>query len=246
MTTSQTTTAAGAVPAARVASDASATVALPGSPFPLGATPGQRLGLAGTNFAIASSVADSVTLCLFDQAGAETRIPVTENDADVWHTFVPGVGPGQAYGYRVDGPWDPARGLRCNPAKLLLDPYAKAVNGTVTFGPEVLGQDDTDPAKREHPGLRRARAPEPGRGPGVRLAGQPAALAPVRGHRPVRGPRQGLHHAPSRTFPRSCAGPTPAWATKPPSGTCATSALPPSSCCPCTRTCRSRSWSRGG
>ncbi len=147
MTTSQTTTAAGAVPAARVASDASATVALPGSPFPLGATPGQRLGLAGTNFAIASSVADSVTLCLFDQAGAETRIPVTENDAEVWHTFVPGVGPGQAYGYRVDGPWDPARGLRCNPAKLLLDPYAKAVNGTVTFGPEVLGQDDTDPAK---------------------------------------------------------------------------------------------------
>ena len=145
--TSTQAAAAGAVPAARVAPDASAIVALPGQPFPLGATPGQRLGLAGTNFAIASTVANSVTLCLFDEAGAETPIPVRDNDADVWHVFVPRIGPGQAYGYRVDGPWDPARGLRCSPAKLLLDPYAKAVSGSVTFGPEVLGQDETDPAK---------------------------------------------------------------------------------------------------
>ena len=121
--------------------------ALPGMPFPLGATPGEQAGVAGTNFAIASSVADSVTLCLFDKAGAETQIPVRDNDADVWHAFVPGVGPGQAYGYRVGGPWDPARGLRCNPAKLLLDPYAKAISGSVSFGPEVLGQDQADPAK---------------------------------------------------------------------------------------------------
>ena len=70
-----------------------------------------------------------------------------DNDAEVWHAFVPGVGPGQAYGYRVGGPWDPAQGLRCNPAKLLLDPYAKAVSGTVSFGPEVLGQDEADPGK---------------------------------------------------------------------------------------------------
>ena len=104
-----------------------AAVALPGKPFPLGATPGEQAGTAGTNFAIASSVADSVTLCLFDGAGAETQIPLRDNDADVWHAFVPGVGPGQAYGYRVAGPWDPARGLRCNPAKLLLDPYAKEI-----------------------------------------------------------------------------------------------------------------------
>jgi isoamylase len=148
MTSSQAA-AAGMVPAARVAPDAraTATAALPGSPFPLGATPGEHLGMAGTNFAIASAVADSVTLCLFDQAGAETQIPLADDDADVWHAFVPGAGPGQAYGYRVDGPWDPARGLRCNPAKLLLDPYAKAISGTVTFGPEVLGQDQTDLAK---------------------------------------------------------------------------------------------------
>jgi isoamylase len=147
MTSMQASTAAGAVPAARVAPDAGATTTLPGSPFPLGATPGEQFGVAGTNFAIASSVADGVTLCLFDAAGAETQIPLRDNDADVWHGFVPGVGPGQAYGYRVSGPWDPARGLRCNPAKLLLDPYAKAISGSVLFGSEVLGQDETDPSR---------------------------------------------------------------------------------------------------
>ena len=142
-----TATAAGAVPAARPALDARTPVARPGRPFPLGATTGEHLGIAGTNFAIASTVASSATLCLFDAAGAETQIPLRDNDADVWHAFVPGVGPGQSYGYRVGGPWDPARGLRCNPAKLLLDPYAKAVSGTVTFGPEVLGQDAADPGQ---------------------------------------------------------------------------------------------------
>ena len=146
MNTSQAATASGAAPATGAAPDGQTAGAIPGRLFPLGATPGQHLGRAGTNFAIASSVARSVSLCLFDAAGTETRIPLTENDADIWHAFVPGVSPGQAYGYRVDGPWDPARGLRCNPAKLLLDPYAKAVDGTVSFGPEVLGQSDTDPA----------------------------------------------------------------------------------------------------
>src|SRR5438093_8271598 len=109
--------------------------ALPGSQFPLGATPCD----GGTNFAVASGVADAMTLCLFDGAGTETQIPLREYDAGVWHGFVPGVGPGQAYGYRAAGPYDPARGLRCNPAKLLLDPYARAVSGEVAFGPEVLG-----------------------------------------------------------------------------------------------------------
>ena len=109
--------------------------------------PASTWASAGTNFALASSVAGSVTLCLFDAAGTETQIPVTDNDADIWHAFVTGIGPGQSYGYRVSGPWDPAQGLRCNPAKLLLDPYAKAVAGTVSFGPEVLGQDETDPGK---------------------------------------------------------------------------------------------------
>jgi len=109
--------------------------ALPGSPFPLGATPGE----GGTNFAVASAVADGMALCLFDEAGAETQIPLRDYDAGVWHAFVPGIGEGQAYGYRAAGPYDPARGVRCNPAKLLLDPYARAFSGSVTFGPEVFG-----------------------------------------------------------------------------------------------------------
>ncbi len=108
---------------------------LPGSQFPLGAT--VRDG--GTNFAVASGVADGMLLCLFDEAGAEAQIPLRDYDAGVWHGFVPGIGAGQAYGYRATGPYDPARGVRCNPAKLLLDPYARALSGTVTFGPEVLG-----------------------------------------------------------------------------------------------------------
>jgi isoamylase len=109
--------------------------ALPGSEFPLGAT----LQAGGTNFAVASGSAEAITLCLFDESGAETRIPLPDQDGGVWHAFVPGVGPGQAYGFRAAGPYDPARGLRFNPAKLLIDPYARAITGEVRFGPEVAG-----------------------------------------------------------------------------------------------------------
>jgi isoamylase len=117
----------------------------PGKPFPLGATLGEHLGKAGTNFALASSVATGVTLCLFDENGPETQIPLRNRDGDVWHVFVPDIGPGQLYGYRVNGPWRPAQGLRCNPAKLLLDPYARAISGTVSYGPEVQGHAQDDP-----------------------------------------------------------------------------------------------------
>jgi glycogen operon protein len=108
---------------------------LPGRPFPLGATvtPG------GTNFAIASGSDDGMLLCLFDADGHETQFPLQERDWGVWHGFVPGVGAGQAYGYRAMGPYDPANGWRCNPRKLLLDPYAKATSGSVRFGPELFG-----------------------------------------------------------------------------------------------------------
>jgi len=114
---------------------------LPGSVFPLGAT----VTDVGTNFAVTSGVADGMLLCLFDASGAETRIPMTDYDAGVWHVFMPGVGAGQAYGYRATGPWDPTHGIRCNQAKLLLDPYARAITGSVTFGPEVLGHSPADP-----------------------------------------------------------------------------------------------------
>ena len=114
--------------------------AVPGSQFPLGATVTET----GTNFAVTAGVADGMLLCLFDEGGAEERIPVQDRDGDVWHVFVPGVGAGQAYGYRATGPYDPARGARCNPAKLLLDPYTRAVSGAVRFGTEVLGYSAAD------------------------------------------------------------------------------------------------------
>jgi isoamylase len=113
---------------------------LPGSAFPLGASPSR----SGTNFAVTSG-GDGVLLCLFDADGAETQVPLRERDGDVWHGFVPGVGSGQAYGYRVIGPYDPRRGLRYNPAKLLLDPYARAIAGDVRFGPELYGYAVDDP-----------------------------------------------------------------------------------------------------
>jgi isoamylase len=115
---------------------------LPGSPFPLGAT----LREGGTNFAVAGSAAESLWLALFDSSGAETQIPLVDFDAGVWHGFLPGVGAGQAYGYRASGPYDPGSGLRFSPAKLLLDPYARAFTGAVKYGPEVLGYAPGDPA----------------------------------------------------------------------------------------------------
>jgi glycogen operon protein len=116
------------------------TTIVPGSPASLGAT----CRPDGTNFAVSSN-GEQVTLCLFDAGGAETRLALPERDGDIWHGFVPGVGEGQAYGFRVSGPYDRARGLRYNPAKLLLDPYARAIDGECRFGPELLdyATDDT-------------------------------------------------------------------------------------------------------
>lgn len=95
--------------------------------YPLGAS----YDGAGVNFALYSQVAQKVELCLFDEHDAETRIEMTEQNSYVWHNYVPGLQPGQRYGYRVYGPYDPMHGLRCNPNKLLLDPYAKAIEGNI-------------------------------------------------------------------------------------------------------------------
>ena len=99
----------------------------PGSMYPLGAS----YDGAGVNFALYSQVAQKVELCLFDEHDAETRIEMTEQNSYVWHNYTPGLQPGQRYGYRVYGPYDPMHGLRCNPNKLLLDPYAKAIEGNI-------------------------------------------------------------------------------------------------------------------
>lgn len=99
----------------------------PGSMYPLGAS----YDGTGVNFALYSQVAQKVELCLFDEHDAETRIEMTEQNSYVWHNYIPGLQPGQRYGYRVYGPYDPVHGLRCNPNKLLLDPYAKAIEGNI-------------------------------------------------------------------------------------------------------------------
>jgi isoamylase len=114
----------------------------PGRPYPLGAS----YDGGGTNFSLFSEAAEGVELCLFDADGGERRIRVEEIDGFCWHAYLPGIGPGQRYGYRVHGPWAPARGQRCNPAKLLLDPYAKAIEGHADWRqacfPYTFGNED--------------------------------------------------------------------------------------------------------
>jgi glycogen operon protein len=118
---------------------------LPGQPYPLGASCNGE----GTNFSVFSEVAERLELCLFDAEGRQTATyDLPEVTALCWHGYLPGVGPGQRYGYRVHGPWDPASGRRCNPNKLLLDPYAKAIDGEVRWDPAVFpypqgGPEDT-------------------------------------------------------------------------------------------------------
>ena len=116
----------------------------PGNRAPLGAT----FDGSGTNFALYSAVATKVELCLFDREGNENRIELTEVDNDVWHCYLPGIAPGHQYGYRVYGPYDPANGHRCDPSKLLLDPYAKAISGTVKNDPSLFSYDFADPTQR--------------------------------------------------------------------------------------------------
>jgi glycogen operon protein len=115
----------------------------PGRPYPLGATYDGE----GTNFAVFSEHATRVELCLFDDDGQQTCVDLPEVTAHCWHGYVPGVGAGQRYGFRAHGPLEPQQGLRFNPAKLLLDPYARAIDGTVQWNPAVYGYRFGDPAE---------------------------------------------------------------------------------------------------
>src|SRR3989454_9479157 len=108
----------------------------PGRPYPLGAV----WDGSGVNFALFSENATGVELCLFD-GDRETRLPVVENADHVWHIYLPEARPGTRYGYRVHGPWEPAQGHRFNPAKLLLDPYARAIDGTITWGDSLFAYE---------------------------------------------------------------------------------------------------------
>ncbi|BCO57975.1 glycogen debranching protein GlgX [Mycobacterium intracellulare] len=109
----------------------------PGNPYPLGAS----YDGAGTNFSLFSEIAEKVELCLIDHRGGESRIPLEEVDGYVWHAYLPNINPGQRYGFRVYGPFDPAAGHRCDPSKLLLDPYGKAFHGDFAFGQALFSYD---------------------------------------------------------------------------------------------------------
>ena len=101
----------------------------------------------GASFALFSGVAEAVELCLFDDAGQESRRSLHQGDGSVWQGYLSDAPLGQRYGYRVYGPWDPASGARCNPAKLLLDPYARAIAGDVVWHPAVYGHVTDDPSR---------------------------------------------------------------------------------------------------
>ena len=116
----------------------------PGKAYPLGAS----YDGSGTNFALFSEVAEKVELCLFDADGTESRVTLNEVDGFVWHGFLPAVEPGQRYGYRVHGPYDPAAGQRCNPNKLLIDPYAKAIDGNFEWHQALFSYNFGDPDSR--------------------------------------------------------------------------------------------------
>ncbi len=119
----------------------------PGQPFPLGAT----WDGGGTNFALFSEHATGVELCLFDDEDNETRVPMTQRTAFNWHCYLPDVGPGTRYGFRVDGAYAPNEGHRFNPCKLLIDPYAKSIDGAVDWAHDAnvlpyvpTGEEDAD------------------------------------------------------------------------------------------------------
>ena len=176
----------------------------PGDPFPLGAT----WDGGGTNFSLFSENATRVELCLFDADDVEERIELHERTAFNWHCYLPLVGPGQRYGYRVHGPYAPAEGHRFNPCKLLLDPYAKSIEGPIRFDAgNVLPYVPTGDAGRRPRARRRGRRrgdPEVRRDrPALRLGGRPPAAHAVEPDGDLRDARQGLHEA----APRRARGP---------------------------------------
>ena len=162
----------------------------PGLPYPRGATWDGK----GVNFAVFSTHAERVELCLFDTvAGRETaRITLPEYTDEIWHGYLPDVGPGQLYGYRCYGPYDPAHGHRFNPHKLLLDPYAKAIVGELRWRDAHFGYRSASPRRRpvvQPPRQRSLDAEVPGHGSDLRLGRRRATAAPAARYRHLRGAR---------------------------------------------------------
>ena len=178
----------------------------PGRSYPLGAA----YDGSGTNFSLFSEAAQRVELALIAEDGSQECVDLTEMDGFVWHGYLPGVGPGQRYGFRVHGPYDPDQGQRCNPAKLLLDPYAKAIDGQIDGDESLFGYrfDDHDEPNDTMDSLGHTMVSvvtdtafdwgdDRAAGPG---------LPP---HRHLRGARQGPHRGRTRACRRRSAAPTP-------------------------------------
>ena len=193
-----------------MASTPAMTTVWPGTPYPLGAT----YDGAGTNFSLFSEVAEKVELCLIAKDGTEDRINLDEVDGYVWHAYLPTVTPGQRYGFRVHGPWDPAAGHRCDPSKLLLDPYGKSFHGDFEFT-QALFSYDLEAAREESasgsvrvsPTGRRLARPhhDQRRHQSVlRLGIRPRAAHAVPRDGDLRGTRQG-HDADPPGYPRGTA-----------------------------------------
>jgi len=164
-----------------------------GKAYPLGAS----YDGSGTNFAVFSEVAERVELCLFDAEGAETRVTLPEVDGLVWHGFLPSVEPGQRYGYRMHGPHDPAAGQRCNPNKLLVDPYAKAIDATFGWDQSLFGYNFGDPDSRNDDDSAAAMPKSVVISPFFDW-GVDKPRSRVRRQRHLRGPRQGPDSDPFR------------------------------------------------
>jgi isoamylase len=222
----------------------------PGTPYPLGAT----WDGWGTNFTLFSEVAESVQLCLFgtagdDGAGAadgeliETRIELTEVDGFVWHGYLPGVAPGQRYGYRVHGPYDPPQGLRCDGSKLLLDPYGKAIEGDVSWDDSLFDYQFANPRKRNTtdsaPRMPKNVVINPFFDWGNDRAPQTPYHETVIYEAHVRGLT--LCHP---EVPAEQRGTYAGLGTQPLSRTCSGSGSPRSSSCRCTSSSRRNPWSR--
>lgn len=198
----------------------------PGAPTPLGARfrTGPD-GTAGTNFALWAGGAEAVELCLFDGPGpgaTETRAPLTELTHGIWHGFVPGVRPGQRYGFRVHGRWDPWTGARWNPAKLLLDPYARAVDGEFGLPPEVYGHVRDWPEQHVADTVRDERDSAPHVPKGVVVHDEDDWSEDRRPKTPGPTPSCtnctcGASPERTRTSHPSCAAPTRVWRTPRPS-----------------------------
>ena len=185
---------------------------LPGQPYPLGAT----YDGMGTNFSVFSEVAERVELCLFDADGTETRVDLPEMDAYCWHGYLPNMGPGQRYGFRVHGPYDPGRGPALQPVQAPPRPLRQGGRGRGRVGRAAVQLPVRRPrtARRQRRRQRALHAQGGGHQPLLRLGQRPPPPHPVARVGGLRGPRQGLHQAPPRASPRSCGAPTPAWPTR--------------------------------